>query len=263
MAVLLWALTGNRPAALHTGVATVASGAVIAGLLHIVIPVSSQAVAAQMVFFAVAVIVWGTQVARLVGRVRVNYIPTTGEPLVRRDDMNVHEASKRSTSAVAIEAMLNQENQVITTLRALIGMLTSASALLVVAAAAAGYFTSSYEWHMFASIAAATVATVAIGRGLVIRAASVPLMVAGPLAATAYLVGRALSPHRVETSVLAAGAVPILVLVMLASIWAVRAQKLHSPLGKRRLELAATAAVVTMFPLLVLIMEGWSRVRNR
>ena len=263
MAVLLWALTGNRPAALHTGVATVASGAVIAGLLHIVIPVSSQAVAAQMVFFAVAVIVWGTQVARLVGRVRVNYIPTTGEPLVRRDDMNVHEASKRSTSAVAIEAMLNQENQVITTLRALIGMLTSASVLLVVAAAAAGYFTSSYEWHMFASIAAATVATVAIGRGLVIRAASVPLMVAGPLAATAYLVGRALSPHRVETSVLAAGAVPILVLVMLASIWAVRAQKLHSPLGKRRLELAATAAVVTMFPLLVLIMEGWSRVRNR
>jgi hypothetical protein len=43
----------------------------------------------------------------------------------------------------------------------------------------------------------------------------------------------------------------------------VRAQKLHSPLGKRRLELAATAAVVTMFPLLVLIMEGWSKVRNR
>ena len=57
---------------------------------------------------------------------------------------------------------------------------------LVVAAAAAGYFTSSYEWHMFASIAAATVAAVAIGRGLVIRAASVPLMVAGPLAAEAF-----------------------------------------------------------------------------
>lgn len=263
MVVLLWAVTGNRPAALHTGVATAAVSAVAVGLLHTVIPVSSQAVAAQLMFLSVAVMVWGTQIARLVGQVRVNYIPTTGEPLVRREDMSVHEVSKRSTSASAIEAMLNQENQVITTLQALIGMLTAAAVTLVASAGVAGYFTRNYEWHMFASVAAATVAAVAIGRGMVVRAAAVPLMVGGPLAATAYLLGRALSPHHVDITVLAAGLVPLLVFVLLSSIWAVRAQKLHSPLGKRRLELAATAAVVTMFPLLVLIMEGWSKVRNR
>lgn len=263
MAVVLWSLTGNRPAALHVGVSTAALGAVVVGLLHLVLPVSSQAVAAQLVFFSVAVMVFGTPLARVVGGVRVNYIPTTGEPLVRREDMSVHQVSKRSTSAAAIEAMLNQENQVITTLRALIGMVTAASIMLVFSAGAAGYFTRNYEWHLFALIAAATVASVAIGRGLVIRAASLPLMIAGPTAATAYLIGRALSPHPAEPSVLAAGVIPMLVFVLLSAIWAVRAQTLHSPLDKRRLEFAATVAVVTMFPLLVLIMEGWSKVRNR
>lgn len=261
--VVLWSITGNQPSGLHVGVATVAASAVIVGLLHVVVPVSSQAVAAQLVFLAALVMVFATPLARAVGGVRVNYIPTTGEPLVRQDDMTVHQVSKRSTSALAIEAMLNQENQVITTLRALIGMVAAAAVLLVGSAAAAGYFTRDYEWHMFALIGAATVASVAIGRGLVIRAASIPLLVAGPAAATAYLVGRALSPHRVDPTVLVAGVAPLLVFVLLSAIWAVRAQTMHSPLGKRRLEFAATVAVVTMFPLLVLIMEGWSKVRNR
>ena len=263
MVVLLWALTGNRPAALHVGVATAAIGTVTVGLLHLLLPTSSQAVAAQLVFFSVVVMVFSTPLARAVGGVRVNYIPTTGEPLVRREDMSVHQVSKRSTSAAAIEAMLNQENQVITTLRALIGMVTAAAILLVGSAAAAGYFTRDYEWHMFALVAAATMASIAIGRGLVIRAASLPLMIAGPTAATAYLVGRAISPHPAQPLVLAAGAIPLLVFVLLSAIWAIRAQTMHSPLDKRRLEFVATVAVVTMFPLLVLIMEGWSKVRNR
>lgn len=263
MVVVLWSLTGNKPAALHVGVATVATASVIVGLLNILWPVSSQAVAAQLMFAAVAVIVWGTQMSRGVGRVQVNYIPTTGEPLIRRSDMTVTQVSRRSTSGVAIESMLNQENRVITTLRALIGMVTAGGALLVAASGAAGYFTETYEWHMFALVAAGALAAVAVGRGLVIRAASVPLMVAGPLAAAAYLAGRALSDHRPGPEVLIAGAVPLMVFVLVSAIWAVQAQSLHSPLGKRRLEFAATAAVVTMFPLLILIMEGWSTVRNR
>lgn len=263
LAVVLWSVTGNRPPELHVGVATVSAGAVAVGLLHLVLPVSSQAVAAQLVFLAMVVMVFGTPLARAVGGVRVNYIPTTGEPLVRREDMTVHQVSKRSTSAVAIEAMLNQENQVVTTLRALVGMMTSSSVLLVISAGAAGYFTRDYEWHLFALIAAATVAAVSIGRGLVIRAASLPPLIAGPLAATAYLVGRAVAVHPADPTVIAAGAIPLLVFVLVSAIWAVRAQTMHSPLDKRRLEFAATVAVVTMFPLLVLIMEGWSKVRNR
>ena len=262
-AVVMWAVTGNRPAALHTGALTISVSLVIVGLLHIVLPVSSQAVAAQLVFIASAVMVWGTQLARRVGGVQVNYIPTTGEPLVNSDALAVHEVSKRSTSAAAIEAMLNQENRVITTLQALVGMLTSTAALLVASAAALGYFTADYEWHSFALVAAAVTASVAIGRGLVIRAASIPLMIGGPLAAAAYLTGRALSPNGVDPIVLAAGILPLLVFVMAAAIWAVRSQSLHSPLTKRRLELIETAAVVTMFPLLIFIMGIWSLVRNR
>lgn len=263
MVVFLWAVTGNRPAELHTGVATAAACAVSVGLLYLAFPVSGQAVAAQLVFAAVVVTVWGTQLARLVGQVRVNYIPATGEPLVRRDDMTVHAVSKRSTSATAIEAMLNQERRVVAALEALVGMLTAAAALLTVSAGAAGFFTRDYEWQLFGLVAAAAATVVAIGRGLVVRAAAIPLLVGGPAAATAYLAGRALSPHRADPVVLVSGTVPLLVVVVVAAIWAVRAQKMHSPLSKRRLELAATAAVVTMFPLLVLIMGGWSAVRGR
>ena len=134
---------------------------------------------------------------------------------------------------------------------------------LVAAAAAGGYFTSNYEWHMFALVGSASVATVAIGRGLVIRAAAVPLMVAGPLAATAYLAGRAVSPHQADSVVLIAGAAPLMLFVLLSTLWAIRAQSMHSPLDKRRLERVAVLAVVAVFPLLVLIMDGWSKVRNR
>ncbi|MFA5711734.1 type VII secretion integral membrane protein EccD [Mycolicibacterium sp.] len=261
--VVLWSLTGNKPASLHVGVAVAAACAVLVGLLRLVLPSSSQAVAAQLVFAAVVVIVCGTQMSRAVGQVQVNYIPSTGEPLVRRSEMTVSQVSRRSTSGVAIEAMLNQENRVITTLQALIGMVTAAGLIEVVAAGAAGYFTTNYEWHLFALVAAASVASVAVGRGLVIRAASVPLMVAGPLTATAYLIGRALSPHPATHAVLLAGTVPLLIFVLLSSIWAIRAKTLHSPLSKRRLEFAATIAVVTMVPLLVFMMDGWSKIRNR
>lgn len=261
--VVLWSATDDRPAALHAGVATAATCAVVVGAANIAFPVSSQAIAAQLVCAAIAVIVWGTQIARRIGRVRVNHIPTTGEPLIRRSDATVAEVSRRSTSAAAIESMLGQEARVLTTLRALIGMISAAVAVLVLASAAGGYFTANYEWHMFALVAAASIAAVAVGRGLVIRAVSVPLLVGGPLGATAYLLGRALSPRQADVVVLAAGTVPLLIGVVIASAWAVRAQTLHSPLDKRRLELIATAAVVTLLPLLVLIMEGWSRVRNR
>ena len=263
LAVLLASLTGNRPAGLHVGVGAVALSAVLVGLLHMALPVSSQAVAAQLVFTALLVILWCTQTSRLVGRVRVNYIPTTGEPLLRRKDMTVAAVSRRSTSASAIESMLNQEARVIETLNALIGMVAAAGLALVVAAGAGGYFTAQYEWHMFALVATAALVVVAVGRGLVVRAAALPLMISGPLAWTAYLIGRALSQTPANPAVLLAGTIPLLIGLLLSAIWAIRAQTLHSPLSKRRLEILATLAVVTVFPLLVLIMDGWSKVRNR
>lgn len=263
LAVLLSSVTGNRPAGLHVGIGAVALCAVLVGLLHLVLPVSSQAVAAQMVFTTLVVILWCTQTSRLVGRVRVNYIPTTGEPLLRRKDQTVAAVSRRSTSAAVIESMLNQEARVIETLNALIGMVTAAGVALVAAAGAGGYFTDEYEWHMFALVATASVVVVAVGRGLVVRAASVPLMVSGPMAWTAYLVGRAVSQTPADPSVLLAGGVPLVIGLLFSALWAIQAQTLHSPLSKRRLEIAATLAVVTVFPLMVLIMEGWSRVRNR
>ena len=67
----------------------------LVGLLHMALPVSSQAVAAELVLTALLVILWCTQTSRLVGRVRVNYIPTTGEPLLRRKDMTVAAVSRR------------------------------------------------------------------------------------------------------------------------------------------------------------------------
>lgn len=263
LAVLLSSITGNRPAGLHVGVGAVALYAVLVGLLHMVLAVSPQAVAAQLAFTSLLVILWCTQTSRLVGRVRVNYLPTTGEPLLRRNDMSVAAVSRRSTSASAIESMLNQEARVIETLNALIGMVTAAGLSLVAAAAAGGYFTASYEWHMFALVATASVVVVAVGRGLVVRAAALPLMITGPLAWTAYLIGRSLSATPADTAVLLAGSIPLLVGLLFSAIWAIRAQTLHSPLSKRRLEILATLAVVTVFPLLVLIMDGWSKVRNR
>ncbi|MFV8267957.1 type VII secretion integral membrane protein EccD [Mycolicibacterium peregrinum] len=263
MVVALWSVTANKPAGLHVGAAAVSACAVLVGALHIILPVSSQAAAAQMVFLSLVVIVCAVQFSRGVGRVLVNYIPTTGEPVIRRSEQTVAAVSRRSTSGVAIEAMLNQEARVITTLKALIGMVAGAGMALVAAAAAGGYFTSTYEWHMFALVGSASVATVAIGRGLVIRAAAVPLMVAGPLAATAYLAGRAVSPHQADSVVLIAGAAPLMLFVLLSTLWAIRAQSMHSPLDKRRLERVAVLAVVAVFPLLVLIMDGWSKVRNR
>ncbi len=263
MAVLLWSLTDNRPPGLHVAVTAVATSAVLVGLLHVVLAVSSQAVAAQMVFFCLCVILWCTQTSRLVGRVQVNYIPTTGEPLVKRKDESVAQVSRRSTSAAAIESMLNQESRVIKTLNAMIGMVTAASLAMVVSAGVGGYFTRNYEWHMFVLVATAAVASVAVGRGLVIKAASLPLMICGPLVWTAYLAGRALSDSRADAVVLLAGAVPLLVGVLLSAIWAIRQQTMHSPLSRRRLEVVATIAVATVFPLLVLICDGWSRVRNR
>jgi len=262
-AVALWSATGNRPAALHTGAITLGGAGVLVGLAHLVYPVSSQAVAAQLVAVAAGVMVWSTQTSRLVGGVQVNYIPTTGEPLVNSDAAAVHEVSKRSTSAAAIEAMLNQENRVITTLRALVGMAIGASVLLVVSAGAAGYFTVHYEWHLFALVIAAAVAAVAVGRGVVIRAASVPLVIAGPLAVTSYLVGRSIAPSPAGPEVLAAGLIPLLVIVLFSAIWAIRSRGLHSPFGKRRLELIAAVAVATVLPLLAFIMELWSRLRSR
>lgn len=261
-AVLLWTLTGNRPAALHTGVITAGAATVVVGLLHLLLPVSSQAVAAQLVAAAVAVMVWSTQASRLVGGVQVAYIPTTGEPLVNPDSGAVHEVSKKSTSAAAIEAMLNQENRVTVTLWALVGMVVSASVMLVASAAASGYFTVHYEWQTLALVIASAVAAVAVGRGMVVRAASVPMVAAGPLAVTAYLVARAVSPHPAGPSVIAAGLVPLLVIVLLSAIWAIRSQGMHSPIGKRRLELLAAVAVAVILPLLAFIMELWSRFRS-
>lgn len=267
MAVLLWAVTGNKPTGLHVGVTFVSVGAVLVGLLHMVLPVSSQAVAAQVVFVMLLVVLWSTQTSRMVGRVQVAYIPTTGEPLIRSDgkdgEMSVARVSRRSTSAAAIESMLNQRNRVIDTLNAMIGMVSASGIALTAAAFAGGYFTRNYEWHMFALVATASIALVAVGRGLAIRAAALPLMITGPLAWTAYLAGRALSDHRADSTVLLAGAIPLLLAVLLSAVWAIRQQTLHSPLSKRRLELVATIAVCTVVPLLILIMDGWSKVRNR
>ncbi|CPW66865.1 type VII secretion integral membrane protein EccD [Mycobacteroides abscessus] len=262
MAVLLWSVTGNKPPSLHVGVTAVSVSAVLVGLLYTILPVSSQALAAQMIFLCLGVILWCTQISRLVGRVQVNYIPTTGEPLIKRKDQSVAQVSRRSTSAAAIESMLNQEVRVIQTLNALIGLVATGSLAMVIAAFAGGYYTRNYEWHMFALVATAAVASVAVGRGLVIRAASIPLTICGPLTWTAYLTGRALSESRADDVVLLAGSVPLVIAVLLSSIWAIRAQTMHSPLSKRRLEIFATIAVITVFPLLVFIMEGWPRVRN-
>ncbi|SHT84725.1 type VII secretion integral membrane protein EccD [Mycobacteroides abscessus subsp. bolletii] len=263
MAVVLWSVTGNKPPSLHVGVTAVSVSAVFIALLHALLPVSSQAVAAQMVFVCLGVILWCTQISRLVGRVQVNYIPTTGEPLIKRKEQSVAQVSRRSTSAAAIESMLNQEVRVIQTLNALVGLVCAASLVMVLSAFAGGYYTRNYEWHMFVLVATAAVASVAVGRGLVIRAASIPLTICGPLAWTAYLAGRALSESRADNVVLLAGIGPLVIGILLSAIWAIQARTMHSPLSKRRLEIVATVAVITVFPLLVFIMEGWPRVRNR
>lgn len=252
----------NRPAALHVGVGTAAVCAVLIGVARTLDPVSSQAVAAQLIFLAAVTMAYGTGIARTIGRLRGNYIPTTGEPLVTEKE-TVAKVSKRSTSGNAIEAILNQEERVDTTLRALIGMVSAAGAVLVVAGFIGGYFTRSYEWHMFALVAAAAVVATAIGRGLVIRAASLPLMVSGPATAAAYLIGRCVSPHPAEFQVVVAGAAPLLLAILVSVIWTVRATSRHSPVEKRRLEAVATLAVIAIFPLMVLIMETWPKVRHR
>lgn len=71
LAVLLGALTGNRPASLHVGVGAVALCAVVVGLLYLVVRVSSQAVAAQLVFASLLIILWCTQTSRQIGRAHV------------------------------------------------------------------------------------------------------------------------------------------------------------------------------------------------
>lgn len=262
VAAILGPVTRNRPAALHVGVGTAAMCAVLLGALRSATNSSPQATAAQLIFFSAVVMAYGTPISRMIGKLRGNYIPTTGEPLVTKDE-TVAKVSRRSTSGAAIEAILNQEERVKTTLKALIGMMTSAGAMLVVGSGAAGYFTRSYEWHMFALVTAGSVAAVAVGRGLVIRSAALPLLVSGPCAASAYLIGRCLSPRPAGVEVLASGAVPLMVFVVISAIWAVRAKSLHSPIDKRRLEALATVAVIAMFPLVVLMMELWSKIRNR
>jgi type VII secretion integral membrane protein EccD len=255
-------VTKNRPASLHVGVGAAVVCLVALGVVRSAISSSSQAVAAQLIFLSAVLMCCGPPISRMVGRLRGNYIPTTGEPLVTSEE-TVAKVSKRSTSGHAIEAILNQEDRVRTTIHALVGMMSAAACLLVGASAAGGYFTRSYEWHMFVLVAASAVVSVAVGRGLVLRSASWPLLVSGPTAAAVYLVGRFMSPHPADVGVVLAGAVPLLVFTVVSSIWAVRAKSLHSPIEKRRLEIIATLAVISMFPLVVLIMESWSRVRNR
>ncbi|MCV7247720.1 type VII secretion integral membrane protein EccD [Mycobacterium koreense] len=273
LVAVLGPVTKNRPASLHVGAGVLAFCAVFVGVVHLLLDASSQSVASQLLFLSVVAIVFCTQISRQVGNVRVNRIPTTGEPILTEAERKAAErgervskvakVSKRSTSSVAIEAILNQENRVNTTLKAMIGMVTAAGILMVASATALGYFSKDYEWHAFALVAAASVVAVAVGRGLVSRDASLPLLVTGPLAACGYLLGRSLSPHPADATVIVAGAVPLLIFVIVAIIWAVRAQSLHSPLSKRRLEIIATLAVIGVFPLVVFIAEGWSRIRNR
>lgn len=259
---ILAPVTRNRPASLHVGVGTAAACAVLIGVAHSLDPVSSQAIAAQLVFLAAFVMTYGPRIARVIGALRGNYIPTTGEPLITSEE-TVAKVSKRSTSGHAIEAILNLEERVDTTLRALIGMMWAAGCVLVIAGFIGGYFTRSYEWHMFALVTAGAIVTTAVGRGLVIRPASLPLLVSGPASAAVYLIGRCVSPHPAELQVVVAGAVPLLLFIVVSAIWAVRAKSLHSPVEKRRLEMTATAAVIAIFPLMVLIMETWPRVRHR
>ena len=45
-------------------------------------------------------------------------------------------------------------------------------------------------------------------------------------------------------AVLIAGAAPLMLFVLLSTLWAIRAQSMHSPLDKRRLERVAVLAVV-------------------
>lgn len=262
MAAVQIALTGNRPATLHAGVAAVATCSVIVGVAGMLYEVSAQAAAAQMTALLLAIAVYSPQLARIAGRLRVNYLPATGEPLTDRRDMSIKEVSRRSTSAVAIEAVINRRDRVVETLSLLVGMVSGVSLAIIVAAFAGGWFTRQYEWQMFFLVAASCVALIAAGRGFAPRAAAVPLLIAGPTAWAAYLLGRAIGQHPADNTVLLAGAVPALTALLISAAWAIRQKDMYSPLSKAHLERIATVAVITVVPLLVLVMQVWARIRN-
>ncbi|KXO90961.1 type VII secretion integral membrane protein EccD (plasmid) [Tsukamurella tyrosinosolvens] len=263
VALVLWYVTDNTPASLHIGVGSAALILVVVGVLHLLLPVSPQATAAQIAFLSMSMIVRATKRSRNLNKVRVNYIAGEGEPVDNRTEISVKQASRRTTSHVAIESMLNQEGRVIATIHTLIGVTIASSITLVVAALAGGYFTRQYEWHMFGLIASASIVALAMGRGFVPRALAIPLLIAGPVTWAAYLVGRAISPTGADTVVLAAGTVPLVLGVLVSSLWGIRNQPMHSPLAKFRLELLALLAAVSAFPLTLVIMEVWPMVRNR
>lgn len=261
MTILILA-SGNRPARLHVGVGVLAITSIVIGGLQYLINTSTQGLAVEFMAAAAVLMIWSTKSSRNIGGVQVNYIPTLGEPMQDRATLSVAEVSRNSGSKGALESMMNRETNVIAATNAMIGQAYACSAMSIVAATVAGWHTASYEWPLFAYVAAICIIMLSVSRAVAIRGVALPLLAAGVGTWAGYMVGRVQADIPPSPLLIGLASIILVVGVVVGSMWAIRKRRMHSPLRKRDLGWIAALAILSIGPLLVFIVGLLGRIRG-
>lgn len=268
---VIFSSLSSEPAALHHGVGVPALGVLVVMAINYFYHSSPSIIAAQVFIIEMMLLLVAFRLSMAFAHIETPYVPATGEPLLKQTGKNsfdVAEVSARSTSQVAIESILNQEDRVIAAHNIHNGITAGIGFTMSLAAAVMGYFTENHVWLTFALAIEGALLLMYRGRYSADRAISGILLVSAIVVWATYLVAIAVAPAREYLGQpiavqMALGFVVLAAFIVMGTIWSLRERYIHSANISKMLEMLEWVVLSLPIPTLFFLMDGYSRIRHR
>jgi type VII secretion integral membrane protein EccD len=247
---------------LHAAVLTAASVVTVVSLINFFYPVSPAVIGVQAATLAYLLILMSSRIAMAAAKVETPYVPAAGESL-NTDGGMIGEVTRKSTSREVIESVVNQREQTHAAHYYLMGMMLGAMAVFIGSAVFSGLYADDRRWLLLAFYASVAISLLNRARNYVNRDAHIILLISAGGTMVAYLMALTVSDTYGNMLQIATGTGLLCFTTLIGGLWALGQKSIKAPTTRRWFELFEVAMYSAPILWLGVLMDVYSKARNR
>lgn len=248
------------PARLHFAVAAFGVLVLVAGLLTLATEHDPMVFAVLLAATSLLFLLFASRLSLVLAGIPMPFVPTMGETFIHDDSDDITTVESGSGHA-AITAIINQEKQVQDAYQCIVGLTWGALSAIVVSAAVAGSTMNHHQSVVMVFYVVVAIAALFRGKSFEDAVISRSWLVAGAASYTAFVLSLALANDNYTYALIGLG---ILAVGTAAGCYvAIREKVVNSPIMLKLLEIIESLSFAAPIVLIVLILDGYNKVRGR
>lgn len=248
------------PARLHYAVAAFGVLVLVAVLLTLVTERDPMVFAVILAATALLFLLFASRLSLVLAGIPMPFVPTMGETFVHDDSDDITTVESGSGHA-AITAIINQEQQVQNAYQCIVGLTWGALSAIVLSGAIAGATMTHHQSAVMVFYVVVAIAVLFRGKSFEDAVISRSWLVAAVASYAVFVLSLALTNSNYTYALIGLG---ILAAGTLASCYvAVREKVINSPIMLKLLEIVESLSFAAPIVLIVVILDGYNKVRGR